>query len=167
MPCSATLCCAESEGEGRCLPNLPVSCESAAWSCLETRLLTSSQEVTFTGWHGGPHPVISGEPRHPGFLWVFVAGRAPSAPSFPRVRLWEGARGAVWGAPHRCPVPVCRLFLPSAVCAKAILLGADPQGQDWVSNSPVDSLHEAWGEAGPCMLCDLEQTLPLSGPELP
>lgn len=61
----------------------------------------------------------------------------------------EGTRGAVWGAPHCRPVPVCGLFVPSAICAKAILLGADPQGQDWVSNSPVDLLHEAWGKAGP------------------
>lgn len=144
-----------------------MSCESAAWLCLETRLLTFSQQVTFTGWHGGPHPVISWEPRHSGFLWVFVAGRASSAPCFPRVQLREGTRDAVWGAPHCRPMPVCGLLVPSAVCAKAILLGADPQGQDWVSNRPVGLLHEAWGETGPCMPCDLEQTLPSLGLRFP
>lgn len=119
----------------------------------------------------GPHPVISREPRHPGFLWVFVAGRAPSAPNFLRVKLCDGTWGVVWGAPHCRPTHVSGIFVPSIVCTKVILLGADPQGQDWVSNRPVGLLHEAWGEAGPkpaaCMLCDLEQTLPLSGPELP
>lgn len=32
------------------------SCESAAWSCLESRLLTSSQEAAFTGWCEGSSP---------------------------------------------------------------------------------------------------------------